>query len=78
MLQGGIVPVLVILVTSVYGETEDPLITNLTLATDFLADYNSKAEVVYYNYITAHWNYATNLTDYNSARVVSTHTLSVV
>ena len=47
------------------------LITNETLAAEWLEQYNSMAEDIYYMSVTASWSYSTNITDYNLAQSVS-------
>ncbi|MEQ2176316.1 hypothetical protein GOODEAATRI_026713, partial [Goodea atripinnis] len=39
---------------------------NISDALRFLSDYNSTAEEVFFNSVSASWNYNTNLTEHNS------------
>jgi hypothetical protein len=47
------------------------LIQDETQAQQWLDEYNTRAEDVYYHYILGHWTYSTNLTQYNQAKAVS-------
>lgn len=55
------------LLLSITGEK----IRDEELARQWLEEYNEAAEEVYHDTSIAHWNYATNLTDYNQQLTVS-------
>lgn len=46
-------------------------ITDINLARAWLDQYNAQAEVELYTETLAHWNYNTNITDYNNRIAVS-------
>ena len=46
-------------------------ITDIDIATEWLADYNERAMDVYYNYMEAEWMFNTNITDENQEKQVS-------